>query len=336
MVVVGIDPGMAITGYGVIREAPNGDLLVIDYGVVRTTTDKTIEQRLLQLYNSLKKILLLHCPDSAAVEKLFFQKNVSTAMAVGQARGVALLALAEAGFETYFYQQKWSHRSMWGKEQEKIADWLRSLPKPIGLMACNDNLARLVLSACRIAKIDVPHEVSVIGVDNNELICRLATPSLSSIALSDENTGYEVAKLLDKLMAGKKVKPQVLLSQPTHVITRQSTDVMAIEDQQVIKAVQFIKENTQRMIQVSDVIDVVNVSRQTLERRFRKILNRPIYDEIKHTRIKLIAQMLLETNLSVFQIASKLGSSNPNHLARSFRQTMGISPTAYRKKYGPK
>ena len=97
MVVVGIDPGMAITGYGVIREAPNGDLLVIDYGVVRTTTDKTIEQRLLQLYNSLKKILLLHCPDSAAVEKLFFQKNVSTAMAVGQARGVALLALAEAG-----------------------------------------------------------------------------------------------------------------------------------------------------------------------------------------------------------------------------------------------
>jgi crossover junction endodeoxyribonuclease RuvC len=103
MEVIGIDPGTAITGYGIIKEDASGHLTVVDYGVIRTPSKKPMSQRLVQLYQKMKAILLLHSPDSAAVEKLFFQKNVRTALSVGQGRGVAILALAETGIDVYEY-----------------------------------------------------------------------------------------------------------------------------------------------------------------------------------------------------------------------------------------
>jgi crossover junction endodeoxyribonuclease RuvC len=103
MLVIGIDPGTAITGYGLVREEQDGALTVVDYGIIRTPAKSPMPQRLLQLYRELKQIALLHRPDSGAVEKLFFQKNVRTAISVGQGRGVAILALAEADIEIAEY-----------------------------------------------------------------------------------------------------------------------------------------------------------------------------------------------------------------------------------------
>jgi crossover junction endodeoxyribonuclease RuvC len=103
MLVIGIDPGTATTGYGLVRENQDGSLAVVDYGVIKTSSSSSMPQRLLRLYRSLQEIVLLHRPDNGAVEKLFFQRNVRTAISVGQGRGVALLALAEGDLDVAEY-----------------------------------------------------------------------------------------------------------------------------------------------------------------------------------------------------------------------------------------
>jgi LacI family transcriptional regulator len=217
-----------------------------------------------------------------------------------------------------------------------MANWLKSLPKPVGLMTFADDRSQQVIDTCKIAGVNVPDEVAVIGVDNDDLICDLSDPPLSSIAFNTERAGYEAAELLDKLMAGKKVVNQTIVVRPTHIVTRQSTNIIAIEDRVVADAARFIRQHSRKIIQVSDVTSAVMVSRCTLERRFRRALGKSVLKELKRVRTDQITQMLMETNLSVSQIASTLGYLSATHIARYFRQEKGISPLAYRKKYGRK
>ena len=243
--------------------------------------------------------------------------------------------VAKAGFKVSVYKEPKSRiKRLWTNEQNVMAEWLKSLPKPVGLMACNDDRARDVTEVCKIAGLHVPEEVAVIGVDNDELVCNLSSPPLSSIVLNFERAGYEAAELLDKLMAGKKRLSKSIMVSPTHTITRQSTDILAIEDIEVAGAIRYIRQNANMAIQVDDVVNVVTVSRRGLERRFRKVLNRSVLDEIRRVRIELVAKMLVETNFSVSQIALKLGYSGAENIARYFRQEKGISPVVYREKYG--
>ena len=220
-------------------------------------------------------------------------------------------------------------------EQGLIADWLKSLPKPVGLMVCNDDRGRQITETCNAVGLNVPDEISVVGVDNDNLVCELSSPPLSSIALSVERAGYEAAELLDKLMAGKKKKTtRTITVSPTHIVTRQSTNILAIEDHEVVQAVRFIRKHPKEPIQVGDVVNVVTLSRRVLERRFRKALGRSVHDEIRRVRIEQVARMLMETNLSVSQIALDLGYPGVDHIARYFQREKGMSPLAYRKQYG--
>ncbi|MBN1146887.1 MAG: crossover junction endodeoxyribonuclease RuvC [Anaerolineales bacterium] len=130
MLVIGIDPGTATTGYGLVRERHDGSLLAVDYGVISTSTDLPMPQRLLELYQRLAEILLLHQPESAAVEKLFFQRNVRTALSVGQGRGVVLLALAEAGLPVAEYtplQIKQAIAGYGGADKNQVQQMVRAL-----------------------------------------------------------------------------------------------------------------------------------------------------------------------------------------------------------------
>ncbi|HXF09421.1 MAG TPA: XylR family transcriptional regulator, partial [Desulfuromonadaceae bacterium] len=154
------------------------------------------------------------------------------------------------------------------RDSEHVVRWLTDLPKPVGVMACNDIRGQQVLNACRTAGISVPDEVAVIGVDNDEMLCELADPPLSSVSLDTERIGYEAAALLDQMIAGKQPKQPLILVQPVGVITRRSTDVLAIEDRHITMATQFIRERACEGIDVSDVLKVVPLSRSTLERRF--------------------------------------------------------------------
>ncbi len=248
--------------------------------------------------------------------------------------------LAEAGFQASVYHQpKAKYLRKPPREQHFIAAWLKSLPKPLALMTCNDDRSQDVLAACKIAECKVPDDVAILGVDNDELICNFSYPQLSSIVLSTKRAGYEAAKLLDKLMRGQKIteKEKEVAIWPLYVVTRQSTDIMAIEDKDVAEAICFIRRHSREIIQVGDVAQAVGLSRRTLELRFRKAIDHSVHEEIKYTRVGQMANMLIGTNLSVSQIAKLLGYSYAaNNIARYFKQLKGMSPLDYRKKFAPK
>jgi LacI family transcriptional regulator len=248
--------------------------------------------------------------------------------------------LDEAGLQTFIYRQpRAKHLRKPAEEQPIITAWLKSLPKPVALMACNDDRSQDVLAACKIAECKVPDDVAILGVDNDEFICNFSYPQLSSIALSTERAGYEAAKVLDKLMRGEKVtesEKEVSIF-PLHVVTRQSTDTMAIEDRNVAEAVSFIRRHSREIIQVGDVAKAVGLSRRALEQHFRKALDHSVHEEIKHVRVNLMANMLIDTNLSVSQIAKLLGYPHiTNNISRYFKQLKGMSPLEYRRKFAPK
>jgi LacI family transcriptional regulator len=242
--------------------------------------------------------------------------------------------IAEAGFEVHCYKQPGSKAMrLWKNEEAILCNWLRSLPKPIGLTACNDDRAHHVTEACKLIGLHVPEDVAVLGVDNDEFVCELSNPPISSISYNSERAGYDAAAILDKMMGGKKVTQQTILIPATHVITRRSTDILAVEDRTVAEALRFIREHAHRAIQVQDVAEAVALSRVTLCKRFHTAIGRSPSKEIKRARIEYITRLLVETSLPVSNIASSLGYTSLAHIARYFQDEKGMSLTAYRKKY---
>jgi LacI family transcriptional regulator len=245
--------------------------------------------------------------------------------------------ISESGFESHIYKQpRLRAKRLWENEQAIMVDWLKSLPKPIGLMACNDDRGRHVSEACKVAGVHVPEQVAIVSVDNDELVCELSDPPLSSVALNVERGGYEAAELLDKLMSGERVAHKDIIVEPTHVATRQSTDIMAIEDSEVVNALHFIRQHISEPIQVGDVLRAVTLSRRALQKRFRSILNRSIHDEIIRVRTEQVAIMLTETNLAISQIAADFGYAGIEKLSRHFQREKGLTPLQYRKRFGKK
>ena len=241
-------------------------------------------------------------------------------------------AISEAGFETSIYGGGHTRKyKTWEKEQLQMAEWLKTLPKPVGIMTCNDDRGNHVLEACKIAGLHVPEEVSVIGVDNDPVICDLSDPPLTSIALNTESAGYAAAELLDKLMKGESMQRQDIIVSATHVVKRQSTDILAVDDRDVVAAIRFIRQNAKAKIKVNDVVKQTYLSRRSLENRFRKILNRSIQEEIRKARTEQISQMLIETNLSIAEITSMFNFTDFEHISRYFKKEKGISLRDFRK-----
>lgn len=243
----------------------------------------------------------------------------------------------QAGLTAHIYKQpKSPAQRSWRNEQKILSEWLSSLPKPLALMACNDDRAQHAIEACRLADLSVPDDVSILGVDNDELICELADVPLSSVALSTKMAGYMSSELLDKLIKGEeKMNSQEIPVRPTHIVTRQSTDILAIDDPNVSTAVRFIRENAKKALQVEDVANAAAISRRVLEKRFRKLLNRSVFNEIRRVRTKHCIKLLLETNMSISEIADTLNFRGVAHISRYFRKEAGMSLTDYRKKYAP-
>ncbi len=244
--------------------------------------------------------------------------------------------LQAAGHSCQHYRRaervSWHHQqSSWEREVERVAQWIHSLPKPLGLMACNDFRGIQALDACRRAGIAVPEQVAVIGVDNEELVCKLAYPPLSSVVPNARSIGYKAATLLDRLMKGEPEPAVPLLIPPAEVITRLSTDVNAITDPNVAAAMLFIREHACEGIGVSDVLSHVPVSRSVLQRRFRSLLGRPIHRMIAGVRLQRAKQLLVETDLPLTVIAKRAGFSHAEYLNAAFRQAFGLPPGIYRR-----
>ena len=235
------------------------------------------------------------------------------------------------------YESPWrgSNVSRWDLEIEHIGKWLNDLPKPIGIMACNDARALHLLNACHQAGILVPEEVAVVGVDNEEIFCELCNPALSSVAPDAERIGYQAAELLDQLMSGQSPPSLRILIDPLHVVTRRSSDTLAIKDRTVATALRFISEQALHGCTVTDVINFVRVSRSFLERRFRQYLKRSPQAEIRRVQVSRIKQLLTETDFTLERISGLSGFEHPEYMSVVFKRLIGQTPGQYRKQMQP-
>jgi LacI family transcriptional regulator len=211
-----------------------------------------------------------------------------------------------------------------------LAEWLKQQVKPIGVLAANDLRAREVLDACRLADLHVPEEVAVLGINDDELICEMANPPLSSVSHNTRRVGYEAAAMLHRLMMGKKVMADIVID-PIGVKARQSTDLLAIEDPEVATAVRFIRENACNGIRVDDVLDQVALSRRGLEKRFRKAVGRPPHMEIRRVQLERVKELLISTNYKLEYIAEITGFSTAQYLAGLFHRVVKMTPGAWRQ-----
>jgi len=241
--------------------------------------------------------------------------------------------LADAGFECAGFDSPWvmSRTASWERQQEQITTWLAGLPRPVGLFACNDMRGQHVLDACTRLGWSVPEEAAVVGVDDDALLCELCDPPLSSVIPSSERLGYEAAELLDQLMRGEVVDAADRFLPPVGVFTRQSTDVLAIDDSQTAAAVRFIREQACQGASVADVLRAVPQSRTALERKFRKYLGRSPQGEIRNVQIKRARQLLAETDLKLDRIAELTGFQHPEYLSVVFKRETGQTPGQYRR-----
>jgi LacI family transcriptional regulator len=222
----------------------------------------------------------------------------------------------------------------WEREQAAMISWLNGLPKPVGIMAAHDSQGVQILDACRRAGIHVPDEVAVVSVDNDPVLCELASPPLSSLDQNAQKLGFEAAALLDRMMRGEKVESWNYFFEPGEVLTRQSSDVFAVKDPNVSKAARFIRENACREIDSKAIARAAGQSRRALEKKFKTSTGRTPMEEVHAMRLRRIKQLLTETDYILPIIAEQSGFAYHEYMSRFFKKQTGMTPGDYRRKYG--
>ncbi|MEM9645362.1 MAG: substrate-binding domain-containing protein, partial [Planctomycetota bacterium] len=243
----------------------------------------------------------------------------------------------EAGFSLSVYESELdADGSVTGTEryglfdQPAVSAWLETLQRPTGLLACNDIRGHQVLQACRISGIEVPDSLAVVGVDDDDVICPVCDPPLTSVRPNAERIGMRAAELLGELLKGAPVDSRLELIPPSAVTCRLSTQVRASDDPKVAMACRFIREHSCDGIDVKDVVDQSKISRRQLERRFRDALGRSPHQEITATRIAHVKQLLAESTMTLEEIAPLAGYCHKEQLCTVFKRETGHTPTQYR------
>jgi LacI family transcriptional regulator len=239
--------------------------------------------------------------------------------------------IMKRGFACHVYEHS-AVLTSWEQDQENLIAWLRTLPRPVAVMACHDDRGQQVLNACLRAGLSVPDDIAVLGVDNDEFLCHLTTPPLSSIDVDAIRIGYESAALLDRLMRGQKPPKNPILLAPRRVIERQSTSTIAVEDPHVVTASRLIREQAFTPVNIETILGEVPLSRSATFRRFKNHLGRSPKQELTHRRITRARELLEDTNLSVSEIAGRIGYNESKYFIQVFGQQMGITPLQYRKR----
>lgn len=219
----------------------------------------------------------------------------------------------------------------WVQVDRRIDAWLTSLPKPVAVLAQNDVPARDLADRCRELGLVIPHEVSLMGVDNDELECHLCHPPLTSIAVPGRRIGIEAARVLDEIFRGRKPDPVHRFFPPVRVVARQSTDTLAVEDEVVASVMRLIHERATDGLTVGEIVRKAKISRRQIERRFREQLGGTPSEEIRRVRVERAKQLLAETDLDMPYIAAAAGFHEPRRLSVVFRDQTGQSPTEFRR-----
>lgn len=243
--------------------------------------------------------------------------------------------VSQRGFEArhFFCRRRGATLAAGQHDHERLAKWLGGLPKPVAIMACSDRVGLRVLDACRRLHAVVPEEVAVIGVDNDEETCRLASPPLSSVKDDARKVGFEAARLLDSLMPKPRRAPQAppLLIPPLGIAVRRSTEVTAVDDPVVAAAMRYIRDHACAGLHVADLVARLNVSRSALYRRFHDAVNRPLREEILRVQLERAKRLLDESDFSVERIAELGGFRHPEYLSVAFKRELGVTPSEYRQ-----
>ena len=240
--------------------------------------------------------------------------------------------IAAEGFGANFYEyHKQSLEHLWYYESEPLTDWVKSLPHPVALMACDDTQANRIMEVCRVLGLHIPEEVAVLGVDNDDIICSLSAPPLSSVSLNIEKGGYEAARLIETLMRDRAAACEDVIIHPVTIVNRLSTDIYATDNPSILTALKFIHQHLTTKIGVEDVVRQVPLSRRLLEMRFRQVTGKSIYQYIFDLRMERFSQSLLASDAPIADLAMEVGFPDSKNLARQFKQCKGCVPAEYRR-----
>jgi LacI family transcriptional regulator len=216
-----------------------------------------------------------------------------------------------------------------------MGEWLASLPRPLAVFAANDLWGFELVQAARERRLHVPEDVAILGVDNDQLICEIAHPPLSSIRLGAERIGREAVALLGRLLRGKPPEAGLLRVPPLDVVTRHSTDVLAVEDPEVAGALRHIRQHAAEGLSVKQLLTALPVNRRTLERRFVRALGHTPLEEIRRVRFERV-KALLRADLAIYDVAARCGFASAAYLTTSFLQATGMTPSVYRRRFAPR
>lgn len=240
-------------------------------------------------------------------------------------------AVVNSGRECHLFRSKARRKPSWEYEEDELAEWVSQLPRPVGVMSCTDDRGLELLEACRRADVLVPEEAAVIGVDNDQFVCMLSNPPMSSISPNAERIGYEAASLLNRMMNGEPPPKLPLLLPPGGVVARESTDILTTDDREIAKAIRLIREHACEGLNVHTLTRVTGLSYKNLERRIRAVLKRSPKEEILRVRIETARKLLLETSLPASAISNRCGFAEPKYFCHVFRQHVGMPPGAFRR-----
>ncbi|MDI3319822.1 AraC family transcriptional regulator [Pinibacter soli] len=241
--------------------------------------------------------------------------------------------LGKAGYDvnTFIFDNT---KLLWEHLPAKLTEWVGTLQRPCAILAVTDELNMHLLNAINQTESKVPDDFSILGVDNDEMLCDMASPTLSSIDQNAKQTGFEAASALSRWMELGEKPSDNIISEPGRVITRGSTSALAIDDEQVRAALHYITNAApSRDISVDDVVGVTTLSRRILEKRFQSLIKSSVLEEIKKVRIRRIKFLLENSELTIQQIADELNFRNFDNISRYFKQYTGMNPKDYRNRF---
>jgi len=240
--------------------------------------------------------------------------------------------VSEEGLACDVYDGGTEKRSDWARDEKRLARWLAELPKPCAVLAARDGRARQVLEACLAAGLEVPGDVALLGVDNEEILCENSSPTLSSIQPDSEEAGYRAADLLERLMRGSLRKSQTLSYGVRQIVARESSRSARATDRRLLRGLEFIRLNAGEGVAVADVASHMGVSRRMAELLFRKHAGCSILDSVQQTRLGRLKTFLSETSLPIGQISAQCGYQTEMHAKRVFKRMTGMTMSQFRKR----
>lgn len=262
----------------------------------------------------------------------FFNEAAAQSKAWASERAAAFAGVVqEAGFACNIFSSKCDPAKQWREYQCELHAWLGTLGTPTAIMACSDRRARHVLQACRTSGLRVPDDIAVLGVGDDDLMCELTRPPLSSVRQGDFRMGVQSATLLERMMKARVFSRQLHI-QPEEVVVRQSTDITTVADPDVAAALAFIRRHGCDRIRVRDVLEMSNMSRTTLDGKLRGLIGRTIHAEIRRVQLQTAQRLLVTTNLSIKTISRRSGFSTVQFFSSVIRKATGLPPSEFRRR----